>query len=250
MRPDHSCIRRRRTRTNADLLSKAPANSALFPRTSPPRALRRPAPKRTGASVRRAAGFPIDAPPDARRLQSRRPSDDPPLPLRRSNSATWAMSEACGGASGAPNMAARNGRHAVSRRDRASAMRSAVARGRPAASWARRAVVSSISFSTVSRALAASRTAREAASNASANCNRDPRDAAGVAWRALRGRRPADQASRRRPQARARPLSARSDCQQPSRASSAILPRAEYFSRNGVGSRSAPCDSRAMRASS
>ena len=47
-----------------------------------------------------------------------------------------------------------------------------------------------------------------------------------------------------------RPSSARSDCQQPCRASSAILPRAAYFSRNGVGSRSAPCASRAMRASS
>ena len=61
----------------------------------------------------------------------------------------------------------RNGRHAVSRRVRASAMRSAVARGRPAASRARREVVSAISFSTASRSLAASRARREPASKAS-----------------------------------------------------------------------------------
>ena len=71
----HPCWR---TRMDAEVFPEFAPTLLGFCERALPRALRRPAPKRTGASVRRAAGFPVDARPDAQRLRSRRPSDDPP----------------------------------------------------------------------------------------------------------------------------------------------------------------------------
>ena len=81
----HPCWR---TWTNADLLPKLPPTLLCF-RERRRRArfggLRQSVPARLFVEP---LGFAVDAQPDARRLRSRRPSDGPPLPLRRSNSAT------------------------------------------------------------------------------------------------------------------------------------------------------------------
>ena len=69
-------------------LSTARANACRFLLAARSRALPRPAPGRTGASVRRAAGFRAHASPAARRPRSRRPPDRSASTARRSNSAT------------------------------------------------------------------------------------------------------------------------------------------------------------------